>query len=260
LLAAYARRGGDFDLYRVVDFYQSYRAFVRGKVAAWMAADSKLGPQAREHARAQARRCFRLALSARQRPVLEAQLIAVGGWIGAGKSTVAERVAEHRSCPWVSADLLRKQHAGVAGTHSLAAPAWSGAYSEQNTAEVYAALLRAARCILESGRSVVLDASFRSAAQRSAARNLASELGVPFHFVECRASTEVCRQRLESRAKGPSISDGRVEIFDDFVARFEKVDELSAREHSVVDTTLPLDDNVARLMDRLGVVPAGFVS
>ena len=38
-LAAFARESGDYDLYGVVDFYLSYRAWVRGKVASFLAAD-----------------------------------------------------------------------------------------------------------------------------------------------------------------------------------------------------------------------------
>ena len=32
--------------------------------------------------------------------------------------------------------------------------------------------------------------------------------------------------RLERRAQGPSVSDGRAEIFDDFAAKFEPASEL----------------------------------
>src|SRR6185369_5925784 len=36
LLATYAREADDFDLYAVVDFYESYRAFVRAKISSFM--------------------------------------------------------------------------------------------------------------------------------------------------------------------------------------------------------------------------------
>ena len=38
-LADFARESDDHDLYGVIDFYASYRAWVRGKVAALLAAD-----------------------------------------------------------------------------------------------------------------------------------------------------------------------------------------------------------------------------
>ena len=41
LLAAYAQASGDYDLYAVIDFYQAYRAYVRAKVAAFLASAQK---------------------------------------------------------------------------------------------------------------------------------------------------------------------------------------------------------------------------
>ena len=50
LLASYAREADDYDLYSVVDFYESYRAFVRGKVASMLANDEDADPTSRRHA------------------------------------------------------------------------------------------------------------------------------------------------------------------------------------------------------------------
>src|SRR6185369_962358 len=63
-LAVYARTANDFELYRLVDFYESYRACVRAKIAALLFAD----PGAmRERAAAEARRYLLLAVSAGHR-------------------------------------------------------------------------------------------------------------------------------------------------------------------------------------------------
>ena len=94
--------------------------------------------------------------------------------------------------------------------------AWTGAYDPRFTEEVYAEVLRRARVVLDSGRPVVLDASFRTPAMRGAARRLATERGLPFRMVECRAAREVCRTRLRARASGQSVSNGRLEVFDAF--------------------------------------------
>src|SRR6185312_11292252 len=47
-LARYARASNDYDLYDLVDFYESYRATVRGKVAAILAADPEADDATRE--------------------------------------------------------------------------------------------------------------------------------------------------------------------------------------------------------------------
>jgi uncharacterized protein len=237
LLAAYAEASCDYELYELIDFYQSYRAFVRGKIAALIAEDGAAAAPTRSVAAREARRCFRLALAAERPAMLRPTLFAVGGVIAVGKSTVARQLGQLLPAPNVSADATRKELAGVAAMDPLHVPAWSGVYSPEFTERVYAEVLSRAACVLRSGRSVVIDATFRSAAKRKAARELAASLGANFRFVECVAPADVCRSRLAARAQGQSVSDGRVEIFDEFVASFEPASELAPAEHWVLDTT-----------------------
>jgi hypothetical protein len=62
----------------------------------------------------------------------------------------------------------------------------------------------------------------------------------------------VCRARLEKRAQGPSASDGRLEIFDDFVRSYEAVTELPETQHVRFDTCLPATQTEARVRALLG--------
>jgi predicted kinase len=98
----------------------------------------------------------------------------------------------------------------------------------------------------------VLDASFRGRAQRGAAFELARRRGVPFLFIECVAPPEVSRARLRERARGPSVSDGRLELFDAFVRSYEPVDELPAPAYLRVSTAGEAEDALAQVMDRAG--------
>src|SRR5262249_31789082 len=159
----------DFDLYAVVDFYESYRAYVRAKIASILADDANADVEARGRAEREARKHYLLALSAERRSLLVPAVIAVGGVIACGKSTVAEA-----SAPIVDADRTRKSMLGVAATRKLHDPAWSGAYDPAFTEEVYAEVLRRAAVVLDSGRPVVIDASFRSVEMRRRARELAA--------------------------------------------------------------------------------------
>jgi aminoglycoside phosphotransferase family enzyme/predicted kinase len=260
LLARYAREANDFDLYALVDFYESYRAYVRGKIAAIVAADDQLDPGARERAERDARRYFLLALSADRRPLLLPALVVVGGIIASGKSTIAERIGLEMSAPVVDADRTRKAILGVAAGHPIHEPAWQGAYDPAFTEKVYSEVLRRAEVVLASRRPVVVDASFRSRAMRQAVRDLASRHNVPFRFVECRAEASTCRSRLTARGGERGVSDGRLEIFDAFCARFEPVVELSPDDHVVVDTVRPLEESVTALRTRLDAWPPGFVA
>lgn len=260
LLAVYARESSDFDLYGVVDFYASYRAFVRGKIANFAARDSTLDDDTRARAKHEARRYFLLALSATRPSICAPRVVAVGGVIASGKSTIADRIGAELSAPVVEADRTRKDMLCVPVTHSLKDGAWSGAYDPAFTDKVYAELLRRAEAVLASGRPVVLDASFRSRQMRAQARELATRHGVSFRLVECRAPVEACRQRLVERATAASVSDGRLEIFDAFCAKFEPMDELRGAEHLVLDTSEPVQQSVALLRERLDAWPHGLTA
>jgi aminoglycoside phosphotransferase family enzyme/predicted kinase len=246
-LFAYARESDDYDLYAIVDFYESYRAIVRAKVCAITLAQSTLAPSARSRLLEDGRRYRLLALATRPPAGARPRIIAVGGIIASGKSTLAEALGRELSAPVLSSDRTRKALLGVEPARRLQDPAWDGAYAAARTRSVYDELLRRAGVVLSSGRNIVLDASFRTRAARQQARELARELGAEFLFVECRVPPELCRQRLRERASGPSISDGRAEIFDEFANAYEPVLELDAREHVVLDSSGPVGESVARL-------------
>jgi uncharacterized protein len=237
LLARYVAVSGDHDLYALVDFYESYRAYVRAKVAGFSLASGSLAFDVRERVEAEARRYLLLSLAAERPPLVAPRLLAVGGIIASGKSTLAHALGQKLAVPVIGSDDTRKRLLGVAPTAPVHRGAWQGAYGADMSARVYAEVLRRARVVLESGRSAIIDASFRSRADREAARSLAASLGVSFSFVECWVPEHVARERLGQRARAPSVSDGRLEIFDDFVARYEPVKELPQAEHWVLDTS-----------------------
>lgn len=259
-LARYARESNDFDLYSLVDFYESYRAFVRAKVATFLAADADVDEATRSRAAVEARRHFLLALAADRRSLLLPAVVAVGGIIASGKSTIAERIAGEMGAPVVDADRTRKSMVGVDATQPMHEAAWTGAYDPGFTDRVYAEVMRRAEVVLASGRPVVVDASFRSPAMRGLARQLAMAHGVPFRFVECRADPDVCRARLADRARTAGVSDGRLAVFDAFRARFEPVTELPPTEHVVLDTTRPVAASVDVLRANVETWPGGFVA
>jgi aminoglycoside phosphotransferase family enzyme/predicted kinase len=258
VVAAYAQEAGDFDLYALLDFYEGYRAYVRGKIASMMASNPAIEISARKAAREDARRYFLLALSADRRPLLSPALVAIGGVIASGKSTVAERVAAEMSAPVIDTDRTRKELLGVEPADELREGAWQGAYDPEVTDRVYREAFRRAEVVLGSGRPVVLDASFRSGRMREAARELARAMNVPFRFIECRATPEATRARLAAREHRAGVSDARLDLYESFVARFEPITELSPAEHVVLDTSAPIEESFPALRDRLYIWPPGF--
>ena len=252
-LARYARESEDYELYSVVNFYESYRAFVRGKVASLLAADAAASPEARERARREARRYFVLALAFERPPLVPPRVVAVGGLIAAGKSRASAAIGDLLAAPVLSSDRTRKQLMDLEPTERLPGEAWSGAYSPSATEAVYQELLRLADMVLASGRPVVLDASFRTAAMRDAARRLANKHGIPFMLVECSAPRAMILDRLAARESGgPHESDARADLLNEFEKRFEPIDELPPSEHLRLDTSQPVDEARALLEAKFG--------
>jgi aminoglycoside phosphotransferase family enzyme/predicted kinase len=242
LIAAYARESDDYDLYDVVDFYESYRAYVRAKVSA-LGLESASSPEARARLERDAQRYLRLAQAAERPALAEPGLIAVGGVIASGKSTLAEALGSELAVPVVGSDRTRKALFGVAASEPLGREA----YSAEASVAVYGEVLRRAERVLASGRSVVVDASFRTRASRAAARALSQRYGARFTFAECHAPEAVTRQRLKAREGRPSVSDARLEQYEAFVASYEPVRELDPQEHVAIDTTQALAQGVERL-------------
>ncbi len=259
-LATYAQETSDYDLYLLVDFYESYRAYVRGKVSAIGAGDESLPIGDRERKRRDARRYFLLSLASERRSPMPPTLVAMGGPIASGKSTLADRLGAAMGAPAINTDRIRKHMLGAEPTDKLYDGSWAGAYDPAFTERVYAEVERLAKAVLASGRSVILDASFRSRALRADARRVAHEAGVAFRFVECRVDPRICKARLRVRDQERSVSDGRLEIFDDFMRRWEAVDELPEDEHLVVDTAREMDGVVESLRAHLPLWPRGLDS
>jgi len=238
-LAAYAAAAGDFDLYAVVDFFASYRAAVRAKVAALAAADADIPEGQRARARESAGRHLDQALGFLA-PRGPGALVLVGGTVGTGKSTVARALEREAGGVIVASDRLRRQLFGApeAEREGGGGRGWAeGRYAPERRERVYEAMLEAAAPALRSGRTVWLDATWSQRARRERARALARETGAPCHFVETVAPREVSLERLARRAaEGADPSEAGPEHLDAMNRSFEPVEAWPADTHWTVDT------------------------
>jgi uncharacterized protein len=253
LVARFAEESDDYALYGVLDFYLSYRAWVRGKVAAFVAADAATGAEARAAKEAQARRCFDLARAAAEPDA--PFLIAVCGLIGSGKSTLAEALGRRLAVPVVSSDRTRKALAGLAPT----APGDARLYAPTARDRIYDEILRRAGAVLTAGRGVVVDATFSTRLWRARAAALAEAAGARLVLLEARAPLEVVRARLAARRTQPSISDATETLLDDFLRAYEPPGEGDPGPRVTVDMGAPLEQAVRSALRGLtdaGVPPA----
>jgi aminoglycoside phosphotransferase family enzyme/predicted kinase len=236
LLRRYAALRDDFGLYTVCDYYLSYRAGVRAKVAAMAAGQPEIAGEQRERSARDA--CGYLELAARllARPP-DRLLILLCGVVGTGKSSAAERIADLRDGAVVRSDRVRKQLAGLEPTARGGAAA--GIYSHTWTDRVYAGLRERAARILDGGRAAILDATFARAAFRADAIAFARGLGVPCWIVETRCDAALVRERLEARSReGSDPSDAGPDFHAASAAEFEPVGPGEADRHLVIRTDL----------------------
>ena len=238
----------DFELYGVLDFYLCYRANVRAKVATLIATDPRAEHELRMRKRAEAQRDFALARSCAGRPLGAPGLVVVGGVIGSGKSTLAATLGRALAAPVIGSDRTRKALAGLApeqrGGEEL--------YSLEHTEATYAELMRRAEIVLDSGRTVVLDATFDDPRWRELATAVARTFGANHAFVEAWCPDwEVLRRRVRERARRGSESDADDALVDRYVAT-GRPPRLSGEPRGIlVDTRLPWSATTSTALEEL---------
>ena len=146
------------------------------------------------------------------------RLVVVCGLPGVGKTTVAERVADHVDGRIRRTDVIRKELFD------------DPEYTDAETEAVYAELLARARDDVEAGDAVVLDATFADARFRADARETAAEAAAEFDLVEVACDEAVVERRIERR---DGISDADFEIHLHFKELFDEI----AADHVVVDNS-----------------------
>jgi aminoglycoside phosphotransferase family enzyme/predicted kinase len=250
LLRAYASASDDFDVYGVLDYYLSYRAAVRAKVAALAAKDAAIPEPRRQAAAGSARRHLGLAARTLAPPGTGA-LVVLCGVIGTGKSSVAALVADELRGAVISSDRVRKHLAGLAATDRPGPRAREALYSAAMTRRVYTGLFERAEPVAASGRVAVLDATFAGATWRERARRWARTRGLPFLLVETRCALPVVRERLERRREEDrDASDAGPELLAQSRRWFRKVQGLPRGEHCVIRTDAPGWRQAARAASR----------
>jgi len=245
----YVQLSRDEDLPRLLDFYKCYRAYVRGKVACFKYDDPYVSPAEKDAALAAARGYFDLAYRyAKQRPLL----LITAGLVGTGKTTVAQALGRSLGLVVISSDITRKRLAGIPPTEHRFEEFESGIYSEEYNRKTYDELLTRARELLEQGKSVILDASFKKRQHRLQANQLAGEARAGFAVVECVLDGDTIKRRLEQRlVEGGSASDGRWEILQSQRQAFDRIVEFPPEEHIAVHTSQPVKEIVKTVSERI---------
>ena len=143
-------------------------------------------------------------------------LIAVGGFSGTGKSTLAGALAPDvgrvPGAVHLRSDLERKVLFGLSETEPLP----KELYTQVNSDRVYEIMFAKARRALTAGQAVVVDAVFARDAERDAIEKVAIDKGVRFTGLWLEAPENVLRDRVTARTG--DASDATPEVVDKQIA------------------------------------------
>ncbi len=152
-------------------------------------------------------------------------MVVIFGLMGTGKTTLARELGAALGWPVVHSDAVRKGLAGLTPTTPTPTAFGQGIYDEDFSRRTYEEMRRQAASHLAAGRNVILDGSYKRAAERELVKQFAQENGAAAVFLYCACPVEVVLKRLNIRAQDPeSISDGREEILEAQAKDFDPVD------------------------------------
>ncbi|MFE3957719.1 AAA family ATPase [Nocardia sp. NPDC059091] len=232
-LTDYLRAAGDSPPASLRHHYIAYRAMVRAKTNHIRAA------QGDEHFVGHAIR--HLDLAVRHLEVGAVRLALVGGLPGTGKSTVATRLAEATGAEVISSDTVRTRLRASGAITGASGGLDAGAYRPDARSLVYTHMLELARQRLALGVSVILDASWIDAAERTRARALAAHAHAELIPLRCECPPQTYATRIRTRRPGDS------EATPD-IAHALATTSSPWPDATTVDTTTSIDATVAQAL------------
>lgn len=180
------------------------------------------------------------------------KVVVVFGLMGTGKTTLAKALGEALGWPVVHSDAVRKTLAGLTPTTPTPTEFGKGIYDADFSRRTYEEMRGQAGAHLKAGRSVIMDGSYKRAAERDLVQQLARENGAAAIFLYCACPLETVRERLGLRAQDPkSISNGREEILEAQAQDFDPVD-FTAPDSWGVNTNREMPDILGKVKYLLG--------
>lgn len=226
LVTLFVEKTNDVSLLTVLQFYKSYRAFVRGKVLGFTIQDKTIPAKTKKEMIATAQQYFTLSsyysqlfsFDYRNHPPL---LFMVSGVTGTGKSTLAQKLSVDYHATHVNTDIIRKQQEGISEYTKVHEPFDTGLYASEKRLQTYKALVAEAEQLLLQGKNVVLDATFQKQEYRQLVYDMVKGNKALLFHVFCECDDSIAYERLTHRMKQKNVSDGRCEIYHKQKANYD---------------------------------------
>lgn len=228
-LNTYLEQTGDWLGLQVLPLYLSRQAYVRAKVTSFLLDDPTVAAGAKQEARITATNYYKLAW--KYTKIDRGRLILMSGLSGAGKSTVARKLARKLGAIHLRSDAVRKHLAGI----PLAEKGEDTLYTAEMTQKTYNRLLELGILLANRGFAVILDAKYDKQRLRESAIAQAQQDQIPLEILYCTAPMDLLRDRLLSRTG--DVSDATVDLLANQEAAAEPFTEEEQSLVTILDTS-----------------------
>jgi len=231
LINSYLQYSGDYEGLRVFDFYRSYRALVRAKVACLRLHQNNLSKNQIQQIKHQYRDYTQLAEYYTR--VNKSVLYITHGVSGSGKSCISQPILEHFGLIRIRSDVERKRLHGLEETQTSD----GSIYTKEASQRTYDRLAEQATHVIEAGHSVIIDATFLKKNERLTFKKLALKLNAAFVILDFHADIELIKTWItERRSAGLDASEATLEVLKQQLTTQEPLSTNEADAMFSIDT------------------------
>jgi aminoglycoside phosphotransferase family enzyme/predicted kinase len=246
----YLAEAGAFSGLSLLPLFLSCRAAVRAKTSATAA---RLQPDARRGSELQASAREYLAMAQRLLNPPRPCLIAIGGFSGTGKSTLARGLAPSvgavPGAVVIRSDEVRKRLSGVSPIDRLGPEGYSSEMSDR----VYATVAERAALTIREGHSAIVDGVYARPGDRRAIEHAAAATAVPFAGIWLEAPEATLVARVEQRRHDASDADADV-------IRVQHTQQTGATGWARIDASRSSEEVLAHAATRLQAELGGAIT
>jgi aminoglycoside phosphotransferase family enzyme len=233
---------GDYEGLRLLPFYKAYRAIIRAKISLFEMADYTDDQDEVDALWSKYQSYIDLAESYTALP--NRFVLTMHGFSGTGKSTVALRLVDQLGAIRIRSDVERKRLFGIDPRQHPGDSHAREMYASAGTDKTYHRLADLTGVVLDSGVSVVVDATSLMEWQRAIIEQQAANRGVPLGIADCQAAMSVIEEWIHRReSSGDDTSDADFSVVDRQVAHHDPLSPAEKEKTFVIHSNVVAETN-----------------